>query len=271
MAFPIAAAVGAGASLLGQVFNNSSQRRTNDRQERFAREMWDKQGQREVEYFNMQNAFNDPSAQMQRLQNAGLNPNLVYGNGATTEAAGLSPRGPQQPNFQAPQMDLGSVAQQAMMFRQADANIARTEAETEQIQSRTEGTEFQNEVNRLISSSKVAERYSWASDQIAINSQRLNAEYEAWKSSNFAGTSFDDPNSPLAKAQSAGLRQALEELENTKSRRTLQELEAEYKRFENNLMRAGISRNSPWFVKILGDLIMKFMPGMSESIINNKN
>lgn len=36
--------------------------------------------------WNIQNAYNDPSAQMQRLRNAGLNPNLVYGKGATTVA-----------------------------------------------------------------------------------------------------------------------------------------------------------------------------------------
>lgn len=37
--------------------------------------------------WNQSNAYNDPSAQMIRLQNAGLNANLVYGDGATTLAA----------------------------------------------------------------------------------------------------------------------------------------------------------------------------------------
>ena len=35
----------------------------------------------------MNNAYNDPSAQMERLKQAGLNPNLVYGGGATTTAS----------------------------------------------------------------------------------------------------------------------------------------------------------------------------------------
>lgn len=34
---------------------------------------------RSVEMWNMQNAYNSPSAQMERLQEAGLNPNLAYG------------------------------------------------------------------------------------------------------------------------------------------------------------------------------------------------
>ncbi len=32
-----------------------------------------------IEFWNMQNAYNDPSAQMARLKQAGLNPNLIYG------------------------------------------------------------------------------------------------------------------------------------------------------------------------------------------------
>ena len=42
---------------------------------------------RQIEMWNMNNAYNDPSAQMERLRQAGLNPNLVYGNGATTTAS----------------------------------------------------------------------------------------------------------------------------------------------------------------------------------------
>lgn len=47
------------------------------RQQQYAREMWD---------FN--NQYNAPGMQMQRLKEAGLNPNLVYGNGATATSGG---------------------------------------------------------------------------------------------------------------------------------------------------------------------------------------
>ena len=43
--------------------------------------------QRSIDMWNMNNAYNDPSAQMERLKQAGLNPNLVYGGGATTTAS----------------------------------------------------------------------------------------------------------------------------------------------------------------------------------------
>jgi len=42
-----------------------------------------------IEFWNMQNAYNTPKAQMGRLKDAGLNPNLIYGSGsANTGVAG---------------------------------------------------------------------------------------------------------------------------------------------------------------------------------------
>lgn len=41
----------------------------------------------ELEQWNRENAYNHPTQQMQRLSEAGLNPNLVYGSGATTLSA----------------------------------------------------------------------------------------------------------------------------------------------------------------------------------------
>jgi hypothetical protein len=41
-----------------------------------------------VEFWNMQNAYNTPKAQMGRLKDAGLNPNLIYGSNANTGVAG---------------------------------------------------------------------------------------------------------------------------------------------------------------------------------------
>lgn len=41
--------------------------------------------------WNRQNEYNDPSAQMERLKAAGLNPHMVYGNGAVGNSAGSAP------------------------------------------------------------------------------------------------------------------------------------------------------------------------------------
>lgn len=55
------------------------------------------------EDFDKTNAYNHPLQQMQRLREAGLNPNLVYGNGAQNTATMVRGTQPQTPHLQAPQ------------------------------------------------------------------------------------------------------------------------------------------------------------------------
>ena len=52
-----------------------------------------------LEDWNRQNAYNHPTQQMQRLKEAGLNPNLVYGSGATTTAQPIKSPDAQVPNI----------------------------------------------------------------------------------------------------------------------------------------------------------------------------
>lgn len=59
--------------------------------------------QRAVEMWHMQNAYNDPAAQMARFKNAGLNPNLIYGQGNPGNASA-------PPQYQPPDMQHRYVA-----------------------------------------------------------------------------------------------------------------------------------------------------------------
>ena len=56
--------------------------------------------------WNKQNAYNNPEAQMGRLKDAGLNPNLVYGSGSV---AGNTSS--QLPKYQAPKLDFSQTQQ----------------------------------------------------------------------------------------------------------------------------------------------------------------
>ncbi|WNK13148.1 MAG: DNA pilot protein [Microvirus sp.] len=47
---------------------------------------------KDLEMWNRGNVYNSPTAQMERLKTAGLNPNLVYGNGAVGNTAGNLPK-----------------------------------------------------------------------------------------------------------------------------------------------------------------------------------
>lgn len=64
------------------------------------KELMDYQYDKDVEMWEKANAYNDPSQQMARLKNAGLNPNLVYGNGSVVGNTSTA-----TPSYKAPTAD----------------------------------------------------------------------------------------------------------------------------------------------------------------------
>lgn len=85
------AAVGLGSSLIssafGSIFGDNSAKKQFKYQQQLNREAF----QHDVDMWNKNNEYNTPSAQMERLQAAGLNPNLVYGNGGATNTSNNAP------------------------------------------------------------------------------------------------------------------------------------------------------------------------------------
>lgn len=254
MSLIVAGGIAAGAALAGQGINAMAQSSMNKRTRQWNERMYALQRQNSLQDWHMQNQYNSPTQQQQRIKDAGLNPHLMYGQGTVGQADQV--KQPTAPNWnpKAPQMDLGAVAQQAIMYRQAEANIARTEAETQAIQSRTVSQDFQNQVNQIIGIDNMAERYKWASEEIAIKSQKANAQWEQMKAVGY-NHKFDDPNSPSSRAMKAGYEQAEVELQNAKRLGDIREFEATIKAFEANLTKQGIAPGTPWYFKILGDLL----------------
>jgi len=104
--------IAAGASIAGQAINAGSQSATNQSQLSYSREMYDKQRADSLADWNMQNAYNSPKEQMIRFKEAGLNPNLIYGQMSNSPVVRSS--SPQSYNPTAPQVDLGSTANMAL-------------------------------------------------------------------------------------------------------------------------------------------------------------
>ena len=103
---------------------------------------------RSVEMWNMQNRYNSPTAQMSRLRQASLNPNLVYGSGVTGNSAGSAPqyqpakiqRATMEP-YRGWNLGLSDAASMYMAMRQNKAQVENMEAQNKLIkeQVRTEG------------------------------------------------------------------------------------------------------------------------------------
>lgn len=89
--------------------------------------------QNNIRFWKMQNEYNTPANQMKRLQDAGLNPNLIYGSGsANTGVAGsIAPSKPAPYNIKNP------VPLQAMLLQ---SQIANLDSVTEKNRAETEKT-----------------------------------------------------------------------------------------------------------------------------------
>jgi hypothetical protein len=96
------------ANIAGVALSASSNKHQQKRAIEHNWEMAKWQNATNIENWNMQNEYNSPVAQMQRLKEAGLNPNLVYDKGATTTASSL-PSAPSPGQY--PRIDYSQYAQ----------------------------------------------------------------------------------------------------------------------------------------------------------------
>ena len=98
----------AAGGFLGSIFNGAmgylGQKQANETNLRIARETNEANRQlaqyewnKNLEMWNLQNMYNSPASQMQRFKQAGLNPNLIYGQGNAGNATTL-------PRYSAPTM-----------------------------------------------------------------------------------------------------------------------------------------------------------------------
>lgn len=97
------ALIAAASSATGNLVNTLSTGNMNRRSMRFSQDMYNRQKNDNIEFWNMQNNYNSPQAQMARFQAAGLNPNLIYGQGNSGNAGSISTPDVQTPQFRSPE------------------------------------------------------------------------------------------------------------------------------------------------------------------------
>lgn len=131
----ITAGVNFASNLLGGLLNNGmsykNARKLMTQQQEWNRQQAEWQNQVNIQNWQMQNEYNNPSNQMKRLQEAGLNPNLMYGNGSAStgnatsapDAASVNSAPMSAPRANFDFSRLGTDAMQAAIsLRQQDNN-----------------------------------------------------------------------------------------------------------------------------------------------------
>lgn len=138
-------------SAIGSALGFASQERTNKANMKLAKYQYEKN----LEMWNRENEYNTPANQRKRLEAAGLNPALMYGNGSVANTAGSAPQ------YDAPKLsaytdfsDMGvGLGIQAMMAgkqaRNIDADTDKKEQETSNLAATQRLTSIDAELRSL--------------------------------------------------------------------------------------------------------------------------
>lgn len=151
--------IAAGASLAGSAINAGSQSATNQSQLSYSREMYDKQRADALADWNRQNEYNSPAAQMTRFKEAGLNPNLIYGQQTqspvvrSSSVEGYSPR--------APQVDLGNAAAMGLQGLSTYQDTQLKNVQTDLVKEQIKNASTDNLLKTLDAAKKNAESPYW--------------------------------------------------------------------------------------------------------------
>lgn len=128
-----------GTSLIGSIFGNNMNRKNQERTQAWQEKMNLQQQQWQEDMWNMNNAYNSPQAQMQRLQAAGLNPNnasaAILGTNATSQMA-QQPTIPNGNPLPAVNMDLVGAMNEGM---RTNKEMSLLDAQRENIEADTLG------------------------------------------------------------------------------------------------------------------------------------
>lgn len=257
-------------SIVGSIFGKSSQDKTNAANMELAKYQYEMNKQenelaykRQKEFWNLQNQYNSPAQQMARLKSAGLNPNLVYGNGAVGNTSGGYPSY-NPTKYEAPTMraytgyniGLGEAMQAAMSYRMNDAVINKTQADAAKVAAETANTIASK--RGITASGYLREMELKKAQALFDNSiETANATLENIK----ANTASTNIRTDLARADLAMRPRELEKLE---SEIIGIKNENDLKAFELTLQtKYGLSRNSPEWMKVMAIILKSIMPNLN--------
>lgn len=261
-----------GLAMAGGLLMQGANRNAQYNQQKKLQELQIK-GQKELGHFNQKQAMDmwektNYSAQVEQMEKAGLSKALMYGGGG---AGGATAQGGQAGAVTGGQADgeasrmmaQAQTAQTVANLELTKAQAEKTKAEADNISGEVKtglgldnkNKQFDLDVKNAVGYQGTADAIKWANEKIQIDSQKANADWEAYKAGAFNGKSFDDKNSPVAKAINAGFNESVEQLKQTRLENNAKGAENIVKEFEARMAENGIHPNSPWYVKLIGDLL----------------
>lgn len=263
----------AGATVVGAGINAYNQNQINQDTLNYNREMYERQLADNRFNWSMQNAYNSPTAQMDRLKSAGLNPNLVYGNGATATGGTIANTSPGSWNPRAPEfgaMITNAIgAYQDVRLKQAQYdNLKATNTAILQ-KSALDTAKTAGELARTARSNFDLQLAKDLRDS-AVNSAHVRMailHHEEFQQANrlgvgsLYGADYDNAYNRSIQGQLdlAKLAEARERIKNTSAGTRLRELEA-------SLNENGIQKGDPVYLRIISQFLNPYIDKFRDSI-----
>lgn len=263
----ITAIAGITASAIQSSKNRKSQEQTNREARQFALETMQQQRQWALQDFETQNKYNSPIEQMNRLRQAGLNPNLVYGRGADNTADSI--RSVQNQGYSpiAPKHDwsgVNSTIQNFQNMRSAEKQIENMKATGALIKAQ--------EVKTLAEAADKSFDLEFKKQVEDHNLRRVMAESSTAQSESVEA--YNRSATSMRRAAAEALEMELKNV-NTALQRERLEAEIEYinsgtalRDAEAKLTAIGINRNDPIYMRILGQIMSEYVQQAIQNVQN---
>lgn len=208
-----------------------------------------KANQRAVQWWERQNEYNHPTQARKRLQEAGLNPNLVYGNGVSGASGSAGDIG--RPD-KLDTSKAGEGLERVMNAKQRKAQTdllqqqIETEAERKRLVANQADSAFYDAANKNFSDltnpivQNTLDGMKWKNENLRIDSQLKTIDREI----------KDTTKAQKVKDIFWRAEQAQKNYEGRQLQNQLLQLQKEY-------LGMGLDRNAPWYAKLLMSLIQK--------------
>lgn len=193
-----------GIGLVGGMFSGQKANKTNLK---IAREtnaanfrLAQYQADQNLKLWNLNNEYNTPLAQMERYQQAGLNPHLIYGNGSASAGNSGSPAASfDRPTMVAPKQDysyIPNAIQAAMNGLMSTAAVQKTNSETAINYQNLENLQKDSAIKELLIIKQQLDNATTRTEQ-----KYLERMLEAKISNLDSGTNLNSANTFLANAR----------------------------------------------------------------------
>lgn len=261
-----ATVIGAGISAAGSGANAYAQGKMNKKTRDWNEKQYHRTRADALKDWAMQNEYNHPSAQMQRFRDAGLNPNLIYGQSNTADAVRSSDTPSWNPRAPEVNLDGGQI-----MSNYFDAQVKQ--AQTDNIRAQTAvaiqdaalkaaqtANTSQSTARSQFDLGLATDLRSTSLEMAAANLRQTNINTDlalrgADRSDRLASSSIAEATQRTiqSRAQTDNTRQSTENM-----RETLKAIEQdnEIRSLDLQLRRAGINPNDSMIMRIIGRAIV---------------